>query len=153
VTTHLSTGPFEYFTAPASHPSPDKSHPKEQRKNTTTPSREVDEFLAGLSESDRTALEELRRAIRAVTPEATEKIGYGTPAFYYKGRPLVSYGAGKSHCAFYVQSPAVMEANRAELEGFDTAKGTIRFRPDRPLPAELVEKLVRARMEETDAAG
>ena len=118
----------------------------------TTPSAEVDDFLAGLSESDREVLEELRQTIRTVTPEATEKIGYGIPAFYYKGRPLVSYGAGKSHCSFYVQSPAVMEAHRAELEGFDTAKGTIRFRPDGPIPAELVEKLVRARMEETDAA-
>jgi uncharacterized protein YdhG (YjbR/CyaY superfamily) len=118
----------------------------------TTPSREVDEFLACLSESDRNVLQELREAIRAVTPEATERIGYAVPAFYYKGRPLVSYGAGKSHCAFYVQSPAVIDAHRDDLEGFDTAKGTIRFQTDRPLPAELVEKLVRARMAETDGA-
>jgi uncharacterized protein YdhG (YjbR/CyaY superfamily) len=119
----------------------------------TTPSREVDQFLAGLSESDRNVLQELRQTIRAVTPEASERIGYGVPAFYYKGKPLVSYGAGKSHCALYVQSPAVIDAHRDDLEGFDTAKGTIRFQSDRPLPAELVEKLVRARMEETDAAG
>lgn len=118
----------------------------------TTPSPEVDEFLARLPASHRIVLEQLRRTIRALVPEATEKIGYGIPAFYYRGRPLVSYGAGKSHCSFYVQSPAVMEAHRDELEGYDTAKGTIRFQSDRPLPAELVEKLVRARMEETDGA-
>ena len=73
------------------------------------------------------------------------------PAFRYRGRPLVSFGAGKGHCAFYVQSPAVMEAHRAELEGYDTAKGTIRFAAAKPLPAPLVTKLVRARMAETDA--
>ena len=65
----------------------------------------------------------------------------------------MSYGAGKSHCALYVQSPVVMDAHRGVLEGYDTAKGTIRFQADRPLPAALVEKLVRARMEETDSAG
>jgi uncharacterized protein YdhG (YjbR/CyaY superfamily) len=46
-----------------------------------------------------------------------------------------------------------MEAHRDDLEGYDTAKGTIRFQSDRPLPAELVEKLVQARMAETDGAG
>lgn len=52
----------------------------------------------------------------------------------------------------YVQSPAVMEAHRDELTGYDTAKGTIRFQPDEPLPVELVTKLVEARMAETDAS-
>ena len=119
----------------------------------TAPSHEVDEFLAALPESERDALQRLRETIRAAAPDATERIGYGVPAFYYKGRPLVSYGAGKSHCAFYVQSPAVIEAHDEALQGHDTAKGTVRFTADQPLPAALVEMLVRARMEETDAAG
>jgi uncharacterized protein YdhG (YjbR/CyaY superfamily) len=74
------------------------------------------------------------------------------PAFRYRGRPLVLFGAGKGHCSFYVQSPAVMEAHRAALEGYDTAKGTIRFAPDRPPPAAIVTTLVLARGAETDAA-
>ena len=78
-----------------------------------------------------------------------EGIGYGVPAFKYRGRPLVSFGAAKSHCAFYVQSPAVMDAHKDDLAGYDTSKGTIRFVPDTPLPDELVTKLVRARMAET----
>ena len=81
-----------------------------------------------------------------------EGIGYGVPAFRYRGRPLVSFGAGKAHCSFYVQSPAVMETYRDELAGYDTAKGTIRFTPGTPLPARLVTKLVEARIAETDAA-
>jgi uncharacterized protein YdhG (YjbR/CyaY superfamily) len=119
-----------------------------------TPSRsaEIDAFLAGLADEMREPLEALRRAIATAAPEAVEGIAYGVPAFRYRGRPLVSFGAGKHHCAFYVQSPAVMDAHRDELSAYDTAKGTIRFPPDDPLPAALVTKLVKARMAETDAA-
>jgi uncharacterized protein YdhG (YjbR/CyaY superfamily) len=119
-----------------------------------TPSRsaEIDAFLAGLSKEMREALEDLRRTIATAAPEAVEGIGYGVPAFRYRGRPLVSFGAGKKHCSFYVQSPAVMDAYRHELAGYDTAKGTIRFAPGKPLPADLVTKLVEARIAEVDAA-
>lgn len=113
---------------------------------------DIDEFLAGLPEETRSALEGLRRTIAKAAPEAVEAISYGVPAFKYRGRPLVSFGAGKQHCAFYVQSPAVMEAHRDELVGYETAKGTIRFAPGEPLPADLVTKLVKARIAETDAS-
>lgn len=115
-------------------------------------SADIDAFLAGLPEGRREALEDLRRVIAAAAPEAEEGISYGVPAFKYRGRPLVSFGAGKDHCSFYVQSPTVMEAHRNELAGYDTAKGTVRFTPDKPLPADLVTKLVEARIAETDAA-
>ena len=115
-------------------------------------SPEVDAFLAGLSQSTREALEELRRAVATAAPEALEGLGYGVPAFKYRGRPLVSFGAGKNHCSFYVQSPAVIDAHRDELAGYDTSKGTIRFAPDKPLPEDLVTTLVQARIAETDAA-
>ena len=114
-------------------------------------SADVDAFLAALSEEDRTALEALRRTIGAAAPDMVESISYGVPSFKYRGRPLVSLGAGKNHCAFYVQSPAVMAAHHAELAAYDTSKGTVRFRPDAPLPDELVTKLVRARIDEIDA--
>jgi uncharacterized protein YdhG (YjbR/CyaY superfamily) len=69
-----------------------------------------------------------------------------------RGTPVVGYGASKSHCSLYVMSPAVMEAHREDLEGYETSKGTIRFPPDRPpLPAALVKKLVKARVRENDA--
>ena len=112
---------------------------------------DVDAFLADLPVETRAALENLRRAIAAAAPGAEESINYGVPAFKYRGRPLVSFGAAKSHCSFYVQSPAVMEAHRDELAAYDTSKGTVRFAPDAPLPDALVAKLVRARTAETDA--
>jgi uncharacterized protein YdhG (YjbR/CyaY superfamily) len=116
------------------------------------PATEIDAFLANVPDEARAALDDLRNTIRAVAPESNEKIGYGIPAFYYQGRPLVSYGAAKKHCSFYAQSPAVMDAFADDLGSYDTAKGTIRFAANEPLPAVLVEKLVRARMEETDVA-
>jgi uncharacterized protein YdhG (YjbR/CyaY superfamily) len=119
---------------------------------TPSGSDEVDTFLAGLAPETRAALEGLRRTIAKAAPDAVQGISYGVPAFKYRGRPLVSFGAGKSHCSFYVQSPAVMDAYGDELAQFDTAKGTIRFAPDKPLPARLVTKLVKARMAETDEA-
>ena len=112
---------------------------------------EIDNVLAALPEDARTALEALRRTITAAAPEAVESISYGVPAFKYRGRPLVSFGAAKNHCSFYVQSPTVMEAHREELASFDTSKGTLRFTPGAPPPDALVTKLVRARMAETDA--
>jgi uncharacterized protein YdhG (YjbR/CyaY superfamily) len=109
----------------------------------------IDEFLASVPEDQRAALQQLRATIHAAQPGLEEAISYGVPAFKYKGKPFVSMGAAKAHCAFYVQSPAVMDAHAAELAGYDTAKGTVRFKPDDPLPAELVTKLVRARVAES----
>jgi uncharacterized protein YdhG (YjbR/CyaY superfamily) len=120
---------------------------------TPSGSDEVDTFLAGLAPETRAALEGLRRTIAKAAPDAVEGISYGVPAFKYRGRPLVSFGAGKNHCSFYVQSPTVMDAYGDELGQFDTTKGTIRFAPDKPLPPRLITKLVKARMAETDAVG
>ena len=110
----------------------------------------VDGYLAALPEAQRAALERLRALIRAAAPAATEAIGYGVPGFRLDG-PLVSYGAGKAHCALYVQSPAVMQQLAAELTGLDTSKGTVRFTPDAPLPERLVTLLVEARIVENAA--
>jgi uncharacterized protein YdhG (YjbR/CyaY superfamily) len=114
--------------------------------------KDVESFLAVLPEGQRAALEQLRATIRDAAPDAVEGIGYGVPSYKYMGRPLVSFGAGKNHCAFYVQSPAVMEAFAGELKGLDTARGTVRFTADKPLPEDLVRRLIQARMDETEAA-
>jgi uncharacterized protein YdhG (YjbR/CyaY superfamily) len=110
----------------------------------------VAEFLAKVPEPQRSALEDLRRIIRAAAPDATELINYGVPMFRLNGKNLVSFGAGKDHCSFYVQSPAVMEAHAADLQGFKTSKGTVQFAPDRPIPAASVTKLVKARIAENE---
>ena len=115
-------------------------------------SAEIDAVLATQLDDVRQALEQLRETIRAAAPDAVEAIAYGVPAFRYRGRPLVSFGAGKRHCVFYVQSPPVMEAHADLLRGHDTSKGPVRFTPADPLAADLVTTLVRARVAETDAS-
>lgn len=107
----------------------------------------TDEYLAALDEDQRTALEKLRRMIRAAAPEAEECISYQLPAYRLNGM-LVAFGATANHCAFYLMSSSMLDAYKDELKNYDTSKGTIRFQPDKPLPAALVRKLVKARVAE-----
>jgi len=110
----------------------------------------VDAYLAAVPEPARAALTKLRQMIRAAAPKATEVISYQVPTFrHHYG--LVAYGAAKAHCSFFVMSPKVMEAHARELEKYETSKGTIRFAADKPLPAALVTKLVKARIAENEA--
>jgi uncharacterized protein YdhG (YjbR/CyaY superfamily) len=105
----------------------------------------IDAFLSGLSDEKRAALEKLRRTIRAAAPGVEECIAYGVPAFRLGGRFLVGFGAGANHCSFYPGGTA-MTPYLAELAGYDTSKGTIRFQPGEGLPAALVRKIVRSRV-------
>jgi uncharacterized protein YdhG (YjbR/CyaY superfamily) len=104
----------------------------------------IDDYLAALGADQRAALERLRKIILTAAPKAEECISYQLPAFRLDGRMLVWFGATTKHCAFY--PGAVVEAHKDELKSFDTSKGTIRFQPDRPLPATLIRKLVKARI-------
>ena len=117
----------------------------------TTATTQIDATLAALPPDQRAALQSLREAIAAAAPEAEEAISYGMPAFRYHGRSLVSYAAFKAHCSFFPMSAVMIEAHADELTGFATAKGTLRFTPEHPLPSDLVERLVRERMAQIDA--
>jgi uncharacterized protein YdhG (YjbR/CyaY superfamily) len=121
---------------------------------TTEPSASarIDAILGGLPDGQRAALQALRETIAAAAPGAEEAISYAAPAFRYRGRPLVAYSAAKAHCSFFPMSPGVLDGYRDVLAGFDMAKGTIRFAPEHPMPADLVTSIVRARMAELDAA-
>jgi uncharacterized protein YdhG (YjbR/CyaY superfamily) len=115
------------------------------------PSAEVDAYLASVPADARAALEALRRTIEAVVPDPGEMISYQLPTITYRHRPLVSFGARNARCAFYVRNSTFINANRDAFAAFDTSKGTIRFRPDHPIPDDLVERIVLARMAETEA--
>lgn len=108
----------------------------------------VDDYVAGLPEDQRAALEKLRETIKAAAPEAAESISYGIPSFKFKGRPLIHIGAAKHHCAIYGLVP---DAFKDELKQYDTSKGTIPFPADKPLPETLVRKLIKARIDEIEA--
>ena len=110
----------------------------------------IDEYLEPLSKEKRVALEKLRRAIKLAAPRAEECMSYQVPAFRLSGRMLVAFGAAANHCSFYPGAFPI-EANKDELKAYDTSKGTIRFPPERPLPATLVRKLVKSRIAEYSA--
>lgn len=110
----------------------------------------IDQYLARVPEPARTTLNKVRAAIRAVVPvEATETISYGIPMFKYKGL-LVGFAAFSNHCSLFPTSMAVMRTFKDELKNFQTSKGTIRFPLDKPLPATLVKKMVKARLAEKE---
>ena len=116
-------------------------------KATTVKPETVDEYLAPLSSEKRAALEKLRKAIKSAAPRAEECISYGIPAFRLGGRLLVAFGAATNHCAFYPGALPVRD-HKEDLKAYDTSKGTIRFQADSPLPATLVNMLVKTRIAE-----
>lgn len=111
----------------------------------------VEAYLAAVPEPYRTALEALRAQVRALVPDATEQISYGMPAFKDRGRMLVAYAAFAKHCSLFPASGSVRERLGPEIAPFFAAKGTLRFTPDHPLPADLVRRIVELRLEENDA--
>ena len=123
------------------------SKPKPANPKSAKP-RSIDEYLAAVSEDKRLVLEKLRKAIKAAVPKAEECISYGLAAFRLNGKPLVAFGATTNHCAFYPMSSSTVEIHKHELGDYDTSKGTIRFHPDKPLPASLVRKLIKTRIAE-----
>jgi uncharacterized protein YdhG (YjbR/CyaY superfamily) len=112
----------------------------------------VEAYLAALPAEQREALQRLRETIRSVAPGATEVISYGIPTFKL-GRSLVGFNASAAGCTLQLMSTAVLEAHAAELAGYGTGKGSVRFTPDKPLPEALVRKLVEARLAENERLG
>lgn len=111
----------------------------------------VEEYLARVPEPAQTTLRKLRATIKAAAPkDATEGISYGMPAFRYKGA-LVAYAAFKKHCSFFPMQASLIDEMKAELKPYRTAKGTLQFPMDKPLPATLVKKMVKARAVENAA--
>lgn len=108
--------------------------------------RSFAEYCAAANPAQRAALQRLRQTILAAAPGAEDCVSYGLPAFCLNGKPLVALGAGKSHCSLYPMNSTTIAAFKGALKGFETSKGAIRFQPERPLPALLVRKLIKARV-------
>ncbi|MFA7250149.1 MAG: DUF1801 domain-containing protein [Dehalococcoidia bacterium] len=114
-------------------------------------SPEVDAFLAALPEAQRDALQRLRDDIHALVPAATEAISYGVPTLILHG-PLLALGATKTQCSLYVMRPKLVAALRASLAPHQASGGTIHFAPEDPLPPAILERIVRERVFENEAA-
>ncbi len=113
-----------------------------------TPPRTIADYLASLDPASRAALEQVRHAVQAAAPEAEECISYGMPAFRLNGKLIAGFRAAARHCSFHPMSGHTVGTLGAELDGYDTSKGTVRFSPRTGLPSALVRRLVNARIAE-----
>jgi uncharacterized protein YdhG (YjbR/CyaY superfamily) len=114
--------------------------------NDKTAPTNIDEYIAQFPKDVQEILQELRATIRAAAPEAEEAISYQMPTFKLKGY-LVYFAAHKNHIGFY-PAPRGIEAFKEELSVYKGGKGTVQFPIDKPLPLELISKIVRYRVAE-----
>lgn len=114
---------------------------------------QIEEYFAKLTPAKRAGLAQMRALIHAAAPDAEDLMSYGVPAIKYQGQLLVLYAAFKAHYGLYPYEPEIITALAKELEAYDTAKGTVRFPLDAPLPEALIGKIVRAKMAMIAAGG
>jgi len=106
----------------------------------------IDAYIAAAPPDRRALLEQLRATIRAAAPEARETTSYNMPAFAQDGT-LVYFAALKDHIGFYPTASGIAAFDE-ELAAYEGTKGAVRFPLDRPLPLELIQRIVRFRVEE-----
>ena len=107
--------------------------------------QEVDEYLAALDEPKRGTLEQLRRTILEIVPDAEQCISYGIPGFRLNGKVVAGFAAFKHHLSYFPHSGSVLPELADDLCGYTASKGTLQFAVDEPLPKALVEKLIAVR--------
>lgn len=115
-------------------------------KSTTKPPGDVDQYIDSFPAPIKKRLEQLRAAIKKAAPKAEEGIGYQMPAYKLNG-VLVYFAGYENHIGFY-PTPNGIAAFKKELTGYKSAKGSVQFPNDEPLPIALVTKMVKFRVKE-----
>jgi len=108
--------------------------------------RDINEFIAGYPEDVQKILKKIRATIRKAAPQAEETINYGIPTFTLNGN-LVHFSAFKKHIGFY-PTPSGIEKFKKELSVYEGAKGSVKFPLDKPIPYDLITKIVKFRVKE-----
>ncbi|HMD89177.1 MAG TPA: DUF1801 domain-containing protein [Anaerolineaceae bacterium] len=115
---------------------------EEQNSYPTT----IDEYIAQAPEDVQPILRKLRAVIKEAAPEAVEKISYQMPGYFLNGK-LVWFGIHKNHIGFY-PNPSGIEIFKSELSAYKQSKGAVQFPLDKPIPYELISKIVKYRVAE-----
>ena len=110
----------------------------------------VNDYLNMLPDNIYLPLENIRQIIKSLVPDAEETISYMIPAYKHKGM-LVGFGASKKYCSFFVMNSTLLKEFEEDLKGFDTTSGTIHFTPEKPIPNELITRIIMARIAENEA--
>lgn len=118
-------------------------------KSAQAPPKNIDEYVAGFPGDVREKLNAIRATIRKAAPDAEEAIKYGIPTFVLNGN-LVHFAAFKNHIGFY-PTPSGIEKFHDELSRYESAKGSVQFPIDQPMPLPLIAKIVRFRVQEARA--
>jgi uncharacterized protein YdhG (YjbR/CyaY superfamily) len=122
-----------------------KHEGKSMKTNQTAPSQ-IDEYIACFPDDVQEILEKIRMTIRKAAPDAEETISYQMPTFALKGN-LVHFAAYKNHIGFYPTSTGI-EAFKKELSVYEGGKGSVRFPLDKPIPFDLISRIVKFRVKE-----
>jgi len=114
---------------------------------------EVDAYLQGVEEPKRSTLEQLRRMILEVIPDAEQCISYGLPAFRVGGKVVAGFAAFKNHLSYLPHSGSVFPELADQLAPYRRSTGALRFPVDEPLPRPIVEQLIRVRLRQAGLEG
>lgn len=114
---------------------------------------EIDAYLAAQEEPKQSTLRAVRQSILEVVPEAEQCISYAMPAFRVRGKIVAGFAAFQNHLSYFPHSGSVIPELHAEVTAYATAKGTLQFPVDVPLPRALVKKLVEVRLRQAFPEG
>jgi len=107
----------------------------------------INEYIAGFPKPIQKVLEQVRSTIKKAAPKAEETISYAIPTFDLNGKHLVHFAAFKNHIGFYA-TPNGHAAFEKELSVYKQGKGSVQFPLDKPMPLDLISKIVKFRLDE-----
>ncbi len=110
----------------------------------------IDEYMVTVEPSQRVVLQNLRDFIKKLVPEAEETISYQLPAFKHKSKLFAGFAAYKNHYSFFPMDGGVLDKFSVELTNFNYSKGALQFTPENPVPDELLERIIRFKLEKND---
>lgn len=113
-------------------------------------SKEVDQYLSKVSDEERGTLQTLREQILAVHPSLEEGLSRGVPFFYYRGKRAIGFRSSKEHLSFFIMEGTVLKRLQNIFSDFSFSSTVIRFSVSKPIPQNIVEQLVKARIEEIE---